>query len=540
MSLRLARSFAVCFFLGALFLPLSAASGQTLEDVTRYSEQLPAPSGPNMGRAGAGLFSGSVGSDALFGNPAGLGWLSRSVYGIGLTGQWARSNTQLLTPDASVSADRTVSDYRLGTLGGAYSFPTERGSFVLGLSLHQTNTYGRGFDVVGSNRSNSITGTLLPSGYEVDGEDLLFDDSRSRIAYESGAIDFSRTTFEEDEYPFFQGANPRSVAVDGQMELEQRESVLESGQMNELAIGGAVEVAPGVMAGGGFNVTFGSYVYDRFFREADASDLLPPEDPNDPQPPYDPYFLEGTSFEGFHEFQLEERIDAEISGLDLRAGLSAQLTSFLRGGIVVQSPTWYGVTEVFGTEMRTDFDCDFSRSGTVCPQGGVDGFESGSLTGNEFEYRIRTPWRIGTGLAYSAAGLTVAGDVEFVDWTQARVSAEDASFTDLNRRIQDLDVAFNSQVGAEYTFGVASLRAGAAYRPDPTGETFQAVNGQSTDNDRLFLSAGASYSPDNRFGIHVSWMQERFDDVFSSYSEGPLILERIARNHVFIGVTYRP
>lgn len=542
MSARLARSslFSSLLVSIVLLLVVAPASGQTLEDVTRYGERLPAPGGQSMGMAGAGLFSGVDNLAALYGNPAGLGWLSGSVYGVGLAGQWARSNTQVSTPDATTSSNRTVSDYRLGSLGGAYSFPTERGSLVFGISLHQTNTYGRGFDATGSNRSNSITGTFLPSGYEVDGDDLVFDDSRSRLAYEAGAIDFSRDVYDDGGYPFFQGANPRAAAVDGQLELEQQENIVESGQMNELATGTAVEVAPGVMLGGGLNITFGSYTFERFYREADASDLLPPDDPDNPQQPYDPYFLEGTDLEGFHEFQLEERIDADITGLNLRAGLSAQVTSSVRGGIVIESPTWYSLTEVYGTEMRTDFDCDFSRSGTACPQGGVQGFESGSLTGNEFEYEIRTPWRFGTGLQYTQGGLTVSGDAELVDWTQAQVSADDASFTQLNRDIQGLGVTVNTQVGAEYEFDGASIRAGAAYRPDPRDQSFQDIDGQDTNADRLFLSAGASYTPDNHFGLHVSWLHERFDDAFSSYDEGPRIRERLARSQFFVGVTYRP
>jgi opacity protein-like surface antigen len=410
----------------------------------------------------------------------------------------------------------------------------------MGVSFHRTAAYGRGFDVLGTNQTNSITGSFLPTGYEVDGEDLVFDESRSRIAYEAGAIDFSRDVYDDGGYPFFQAANPQSAAVGGEMELEQQEEILESGGMNELGFGAAVEVAPGVMLGGGLNIAFGSYTFERFYRERDASDLLPPEDPSNPQVPYDPYFLAGTDLEGFHNFQLEERIDTDISGVNLRAGLSAQLASGLRGGLSVESPTWYTLTEVYGTRMQTDFDCDFSRSGTPCPEGGVAGFESGSLTGNEFEYRLQTPWRIGAGLQYARDGLTVAGDLEFVDWTQASLSADGASFTSLNRRILDLNSTVNTRIGAEYAFDQAAVRGGVSYRPDPRDLSFQDVDEQNTNADRLFLSAGVSYTPADQFSLHLNWMQERFDDQFSSYGEGPVVRETVARNQILIGVTYRP
>lgn len=542
MSVRfLSRSFSTLLVL-LLVLSVVPAHGQVLEDVIRYSERLPATGSPSTGMVGAGLFSGREDPTALFGNPAGLGWLSSSALGGDFAVQRARSSADLATPDATTSADRTVSDYRLGSLAGAYSFPTKQGSFVMGVSFHQTNTYERGFDVTGANRTNSISGTFLPSGFEVDGEDLIFDSERSRIAYEAGAIDFSRAAFDNGEYPFFPAASPRSAAVAGQMTLDQQENLFESGQMNELSVGGAVEVAKNVMLGGGVNIAFGSYTFERFYRETDASDLLPPDNPTNPQPPYDPYFLEGTTLEGFRELRLEERIDTDINGINLRFGLSAQLSSALRGGLLVETPTWYNLTEVFGTTVATDFDCDFSLSGAPCPQGGVTGFESGSLTANEFEYRIRTPWRLGTGLQYTLAGLTVAGDVEFVDWTQANVSADDASFTALNRDIQALDATFNTRFGAEYSFDVAVVRAGAAYRPEPNPSFLfsEDANNNSTEGDRLFLSAGASYKPSPNFTLHLNWMQERFDDRFRSYADGPIVRETLARSRFLLGFTYRP
>jgi len=541
-SLRVLLLAAVLGLVGALVAPPAAA--QTLEDVVRYSTRLPATGGASGGMAGAGLLAGRDAPEALFGNPAGLGWLSGSALGGDFAISRAQSAAQLATPDASRSADRTVSDYSLGSLGGAYSFPTEQGSLVLGVSLHQTDAYERGFDVAAPNRSNSITGTFLPSAYSVDEDGPLFESRRAELAYESGAIDFDRLRYGDNEYPFFQAANPQDSVVAKQMELRQRENVLESGQMNELAMGGAVEIAPNVMLGGGVNVAFGSYRFERFYREEDASDLLPPEDLDNPQPPYDPYFLTNPEtgarepLEGFYEFRLEERIETDVSGVNLRFGLSGEVVDGLRGGVRVETPTWYNLTEVFGTEMETDFDCDFSRSGAACPQGGVEGFASGDLTGNEFDYRIQTPWRLGGGVQYTQGRLTVAGDLEFVDWTQADISADDASFPALNRSIQALDATINTRVGAEYALETVALRAGAAYRPDPRDASSEADR-STVDADRAFLSAGLSYTPSEQLSLHANWMQERFDDSFSSYADGPSVREDVARNRVLLGITYR-
>ena len=527
----------------------TVTQGQALTDVIRYSDRLPAGGGGVMGRAGAGLSSGIAAPDALFGNPAGLGWLSSSA----LSGDFAvnrtQSDTRFGTPDATTSADRAVSDYRVGSLGGAYSFPTTRGSLVLGISFHQSNTYDRGFDVAGVNETNSITGTFLPAsnGYEVDGKDLIFDSRRSRIAYEAGVIDFSRSVYDNGNYPFFRGANPNSEAAAGEMTLDQQENLTESGQMNELSFGMATAIAPNVMLGGGLNAAFGSYTFERFYRETEASGLLPPKDPQNPQPPYDPYLLEGTSLEGFDEMQLDERIDTDLSGVNFRVGLSAKATDALRVGVHAESPTWLTVNEVYGTEMQTQFDCDFSLN-TPCPQGGVEGFSSGNLTGNEFTYDIRTPWRVGSGLQLSMAGLTLSGGATLIDWTQAEISADDASFTTLNRDLENLDATVNTRVGLEFSSDAFALRAGAAYQPSPTDRSFQDIDGNTVGGDQFFLSAGASVSISENSTLHLNWLQERFDDRYLLYEadgpftsgDPPTVREALRRSRLLIGLTYRP
>ncbi len=543
-SFRLLGAF--LFGVLVLTLPLPSASAQTLDDVVRYSDRLPAPGGPALGRGGAGLFAGAAAPNALFGNPAGLGWMSSSMLAGDLAVNRAREENQFQLPNATPSSDRTVNDYRLGRLAGAYTFPTRQGSLVIAGSFHQSNTYDRGFNVQGSNQTNSITGTFLPTsgGFEVDGEDLIFDRTRSRIAYESGAIDFSDAVYQDGGYPFFQGANPSSNAADGQLVLEQQDDVLETGQMNEVSLGAAVAIAPQVMVGGGLNIVFGEYTFERFFRETDASGLQPPENPDNPQPPYDPYFLAGTNLEGFDEFQLEERVRGDLSGANLRVGLSAQLTEGLRGGIHVESATWLSLTETYGTRMRTFFDCDFSSGSCVRPD---EPLSSGSLTDNEFEYRLNTPPRLGAGLQYSRNGLMLAGGLEVVDWTQAEFDTDDSSaqsfIRELNRDLESLDETLNMRGGIQYRFDALTLRTGVMYQPDPLNESFQDIDGNSTNGDQLSLSAGLGYTLSEQTTLQVNWMQERFDDQFQSYSSlsgpSPTVRESVTRNRFLIGLTYQ-
>lgn len=528
--LMMARRFAYSVFLGILATllvgPGRPAMGQVLEDVVRYSRQLPSGGGERMGMAGAGRNAGYGRFGTLYGNPAGLGWVSQSMLGGDFTVERARNETTFRTPNETTGSDRATSNYRLGPLGGAYSFPTEKGSAVIGVSFHQSNSYEGGFDVTGENGTNSITKSFLPSSFGFDEEgNFIINNFESRIAFQAGAIDTSSTAFANGNYPFVQAATPGAVA---NQRLEQQETILESGQMNEVSIGGAVEVAPGVMVGGGLNITFGSYTFERFYRETDVVE-------QGEALPNDPYFVEGTNLDGFKELRFEEQIDTDLTGANVRLGVSAELTDGLRTGLLIETPTWYSITEVFGKRMETTFDCD----ALGCTPSGVPGFVSGSLTGREVEYRLTTPWRLGGGVQYSRAGLTVAGDVEFVDWTQADLSSDNESFSDLERQIRALDATVNARVGMEYDFDVAAVRAGFAYQPDPRDRSLTDVDGASTDGDRLYLSGGISYTPTDTFALHLNWLQERFDDRFQSYVGGPTVREQLRRNRYVVGMTFR-
>ena len=524
MARRLAYSILWGVLLAVLAWSGRPALGQTLDDVVRYSGQLPSSGGERMGMVGAGRNAGYGRFGTLYGNPAGLGWSSQSMVGGGFTVQRARNETTFRTPNTTTGSDRVLSDYRLGRLGGVYAFPTVQGAAVIGVSVHQTNAYEQGFDVTGANGATSITETFLPNsfGFDDDGN-FIINSLESRIAFQAGAIDTSSVAFANGDYPFVQAATPGRV---GDQVLQQQETIFESGQMNEMSIGGAVAVAPRVMVGAGLNIAFGSYTFERFYRETDIGDGPLPNDP---------YFVEGTDLDGFKELRFEERIDTDVTGANVRLGVSAALTDGLRTGLLIETPTWYSITEVFGKRMETTFDCD----ALGCTPSGVPGFVNGSLTGREVTYRLTTPWRLGGGVQYSRSGITVAGDVEFVDWTQADLSSDNESFSDLGRQVRALDATVNTRVGAEYDFGVAAVRAGIAYQPDPRNRSLTDIDGASTDGDRLYLSGGLSYTPTGAFSLHVNWMQERFDDQFQSYVGGPTVQEQVRRNRFVLGMTFR-
>lgn len=530
-----------------LWLTMATATvhAQTADDALRFAERSPAAGARMIGMAGAGI-AGVADFSALYANPAGLGYLQSSEavgsFNVLRAVDEARYEVLPLDEEAAPSVatgTQRASSSGLGNAGLAYKMPTQRGSLVLAGGINQTSTFERSLDYVGANNANSITDTFLPflgnflpeiGAGECSRDDLAFDFDTPLRAYNAGAIEFVEAACEEGTYPFIQAVAPGTT-------IQQAEEVTEEGRMTEANFGGAVEAAPGVMMGASLNISYGTYRFTRLYQEIDIEGENIPE-------LYQVETGNGGLLEGFDQLDLEERVTSELVGVNLRGGISAEVSPNIRAGLVIESPTWYAVDETFGTRITTFFDR---------PAGSM--LDDGELDANEFDYTVRTPWRLGGGAAVLLGRIHVTGDLEFVDWTQLRLRADDADFSAANRRIRDFEAVINGRLGVEYRLDALTLRGGFAYQPDPRDVEIELSGGETTDRTKTFYSAGFSYWFSDQFRIDVGWLHERFDDQYRPYAsievpgefdeEGepvdivaPFIDEEIIRNRFLVGITY--
>lgn len=286
--------------------------------------------------------------------------------------------------------------------------------------------------------------------------------------------------------------------------------------MNELNLGGAWAAAPNVMVGLSANFSFGTYSFSSFYEEVDSRDENLPDD-------YIVVLSDGE-LRGFNSLFYEEGFESDLTGFNLRGGVSTSLAQGVRLGFLVETPTFYEISEDFFRDLETVFD------------------EGGSLNASQdgqFEYSLRTPWRLGAGAGWQRGDLFVSGDVEYVDWSQMELDAEENTFDEENRSIREnLDPVWNTRLGAEYWFGSLALRGGVAYQPDPRREEIRSA-GESTDRSKTYFSAGLSYRFARQFAVDLGWMQERFDDQFVPYRDveaPPVVEESVARNRFSVGV----
>ena len=528
------RYWLVATVIGLLVFAVSgtAAWAQTAEDALRIGQRSPATGATMMGYAGAGV-AGVADIGALYANPAGLGFYETSQAAGTLRFLNASDDARFdpIAPDDPTSSTQNVTDVGLDNLALVYKAPTERGSLVFGAGFNQTATFERSLEYQGTNSLSSITDTFLPpvGSFEIDNGDILFDRSTQRIAFDAGAIEFFEGDFEDGFYPFLQAVAPGT-------EIQQQEDVIEEGRLNEINLGGAVEAAPNLMAGLSLNVSFGSYEFTRSYREDDVFGENTPD-------MYSVELGDGQLLRGFDFLDVRERISSDFVGVNARGGVSIEPTPRIRLGATVETPTVYSVEEVFGTRIRTGFE-----------EGGE--LEGGSIDANEFEYRIRTPWRFGAGVSVDIVNMRLMADVEYVDWSALEIRSDAVDFFDVNDEIRrEFSATTNIRGGIEWEVPLATLRGGVAYQPDPRDTEIQLPGGETTDRTKTFLTAGIGFDLSPQLRLDVGWMQERFDDQYRPYASvevpgefdddgnpiaitAPFVDEEIRRSTVRIGLSY--
>lgn len=528
-----------------LLVPLQAQA-QTAADAFRFSQRSPATGARMLGMGGAGV-AGLADYGAFVANPAGLAYLERSLAAGALHTFAVSDEAVYRAAGASNTLEDDARSTALGNLAYLYKVPTERGSLVLGGALNQVHLFDRTLAFQGQNPDNSITEFFLPIGGEFDarqlgpqedpelfhgqfvvedastGEAYLVDFDPdgdgfvnrplSYVAFETFGIDFDARRFHEG------AASPFVPAVQAGT-IRQTGRVVEGGDMKELSVGGAVEALETVMVGGSLNLAFGTYEFRDVFEEVDF------RNDNDG--------AQGTI--DFESLQLTRSFESDLVGVSARLGVASNVTSGLRVGLTMETPTYYSIDETSNIVLETLFD-----NGDLFVYGDDRSEQVGRT---EFEYELLTPWRFSVGAAYEVAQLKVLADAEVVDWSQMELqSATDEFFFDeVNQEIEArYEMVVNTRVGLEYQLGNLFLRGGFAYQPDPRDAPVFASESDGPDRSQTFYSAGVGFRFNEQVQLNLGWMQERFDDQYRPYTEvtgAPVVNESVQRNRFLMGVRF--
>ncbi len=195
-----------------------------------------------------------------------------------------------------------------------------------------------------------------------------------------------------------------------------------------------------------------------------------------------------------------------------------------RFAFTVKTPSWITVQERFTSEATSWFDDGSSRTD---PPGG----DVGSYT----EYDVTTPWVFSTGLSGGTSAFTLAGAVEFIDFTQMEFNDATNSLLDLNTDIKQLyRSTVNIRLGGEVRIPETdfSLRAGYILLPSP-------YEGDPSSFDRTYITGGVGLNVVSSFGIDLAYAHGSWEAYRWLYGDTYTDLEEIT-THTFKGtVSYR-
>jgi long-subunit fatty acid transport protein len=469
---------------------VSIAAAQFAEDALRFSQL-----GLGVGARTLGLGATSVGVvddySALFLNPAGLAVVRDFEFSVGLSHLSYGNDVSYLGSKTSTSSSAT----NLNNLGLIYPIPTTRGSLTFAFGFGRVSNYTTTASFGSFNSSNSIIESMIP---DVNLWSLSDNDRKNLL---DNNIPYQLFLAEIDS------AQGRLYSlITGN--VNQRATIREGGGLNNWSAGGAIDIARDLSVGFTINIVSGSYTYDREFSETDEQGFL------------------NTAPADLSSFTLEQTVRSNIGGYNAVVGLMYRRQGLLKIGMTVKSPTVYEIDEDFTSVGRSVFD---------------NGDRFRLELSDKTSYDLRTPIVIGAGGSLHVTDwLLLAGDVEYIDWTQMEFFSGNPDLVAENRFIKKIfEPTTNFRGGAEVTLWSLGLRlrGGFVLNPSP-------YIGDPSSYDQLYYTAGAGLVLDQNVTLNLgyalgTWKTFRDNYYIWYLADVSQTQERVKTHTVNITLSYR-
>jgi len=408
-------------FVGAI-LSLDA---QNMTQALRYSQYTPFGTARYAALGGA---IGALGADmtSMVTNPAGLAFYRSSDFSVSPSFYWVNTNSDFHGSRANDSEFR----FNLASMGMVNAMTTRKQSGIVGAA------FGFGYNTLANFNKAVYMQGISPESSLLDDftwHANAYPDNLSPF-YEQLAFDTYLMPYDENSGTYW-----HDMELDGYEQQLSRTSY-ESGYIGEYSLSGAINFSNLLYFGGTFGIHAVRYYEDIYHDEID----------------HDNHVLD------FHSFRFREFNSTRGWGLTGRFGMILRPMQLLRIGASFHLPTYYWLTDEKYTDMSSTWD-----NGSGIP----DSFE-GSPNGI-YDYELRTPWRITANTSLILFKLaTVSFGYEYVDYSNAKLSAYDYSFYDENNEIsQDLKSVNNFMAGAEIRLSAFYLRGGVRYYGSPYADT---------------------------------------------------------------------
>lgn len=474
------RPFSHITLLLALLSITPLLHAQYIEDGLRLAEPATMVSSrsASLGNAFTGLADDY---SALFWNPAGLGQMRRPEFVLGMNHVAVSNDATFL--GLTRNGENTATKFN--SIGFALPFPVARGSLVIAAGYNKLVNYENALSIGAFNGQSSI----FPS---------LFDaDERYDLPWHLGLESF---------IPGGQGT-PSSDSVKVRNNVFQSAEAYESGDLNQWAFGGSVEVAPNILVGLGLNILTGEYTWERTFIEEDVNNA------------YADLLIAGKDFDrrGFRRGTVDQNIYQELSGWNLKFGFLYNHKDLARVGLTIQTPSWMTVKEDYTLKGSSLF-AEVIEGGSV--RRNVTTAYTVDPSYNDYE--VTTPWVFTLGASGSPLPfLTLSGDAELIDYTQMRFDNASASAFDIAQKNRDirntLRAVINVRVGLEVTVPRTGLavRGGFGLQQSP-------YKNDPSDYNRVTLSGGLGYTFGDAVTLNIAYQRGTWKAYQLNYSDPDL------------------
>jgi hypothetical protein len=418
----------------------------------------------SMGNAMTGL---SEGFDATYFNPAGLAQSYQSQFTMGLNFLGYNNDANYLGTPSSLSSSQTD----LSSFGLVYPFPTTRGSFVIALGYNRGTDFNSALGFNAYNPNSSIVRSLYDNSVDYD------------IPYNVGLED----TLEN---------------IKLNKNVQQNGTVYESGGLNNWLLAGSVDIAQDFSIGLTLNLVSGSYHYARQFTETDPNGYWANTQLSDI-----------SNAIGLGSFVLNDNVDQDLSGWDAKFGFLYRLANesgkvIARFGGTIEFPTFMTVDETYsdaGTYVN-------AKGVDITPEANPSGVSPYTTPGGNNNYDVTTPFKFGFGVSGGISILTIAADVQYVDWTELQFSTSSGPtlpsgfINNLNSQVrQEFRAATNLRVGAElalanpdYSSFVPYIRGGLGYYESP-------YVGDGSAQAQKYASGGVGFRIQNSIDLDLAY-----------------------------------
>ncbi|MBX2920943.1 MAG: outer membrane protein transport protein [Chitinophagaceae bacterium] len=483
-----------------LALSFSGLFAQEPLDAIRYSWLT------SQGTARAQSIGGAttaLGGDitSLYSNPAGLGLYKTGEFVLtpGLNFVTSKSNYR------GGAASDNKSSFTYGPIGLVYGIPSRTNSkwknMALGIGISRSANFNGRVYVDGQNNKSSFSEKYL---------DQLINDNATNpdhaaVDYPYGASLGLNTylidpTYDDDGNVTGYASNA-SVATG----LRQQQVISTKGGISDFSIGLGANYNDVFYIGGSLNINSLSFSRTSTFTESDATN-----DANN----------------DFNYFIAEDYLKTDGVGASIKLGIMFKPVEALRVGFSFHSPSWYSFKDTYTSSLETDTE---GYQG-VKYQSSLDlndGYEG------EYNYRYRTPMRIGAGLAYML-GTTgdvkaqhgfITADIEYVSYKGNAFNSQDNSnagdkeyFSQLNGTIDDVfKSTVNMRIGGELKFETVMVRAGFAYYGNPyTSNYFDNDSKNIVDGRRMNITGGLGWRNKGMF-VDLAYIHQLINDGYYPY-----------------------